>query len=173
MLVDDDENSELDDLTASLDIDSMEEWFLFDHNAFEDDVDLLKMRTGETCPDKREWLVQDPSSTRKRSPRLYEFLILLLQKPGYQSCASFSNKSKGTFQIHQPERVAELWQAVKNRQSNQKMTYDKLARAVRWYYKLNIMQKTNTRFTFQFTPRILDLHFRDENNNSVIACSQK
>ena len=118
---------------------------------------------------RKDWLVEDPMSKRMRSPRLFEFLILLLQKSGYDFYASFTNREKGIFQISKPEKVAELWQAVKSRQSHQKMTYDKFARAVRWYYKSNIMQKTNTRYTFQFCPRIMKVYFFDENNNDMIA----
>lgn len=117
---------------------------------------------------KKEWLLPDMNSARYRPPRLYEFLILLLRKPHYASYASFIDRSKGVFQIHQPEKVAELWQAVKSRQSNQKMTYDKFARAVRWYYKSNIMQKTNTRYTFQFSSRTLK-NFRDDDNSNDSA----
>jgi len=116
--------------------------------------------------DRREWLIQDSISKRQRSPRLFEFLILLLGNSRYESYASFTDRSKGIFQIHQPNKVAELWQAVKSRQSNQKMTYDKFARAIRWYYKSNIMQKTNTRYTFQFSSKSLRTYFVDENNNS-------
>ena len=114
---------------------------------------------------RKEWLVIDGISRRSRSPRLFEFLILLLNKQHYESYASFIDRSKGIFQIHKPEQVAELWQAVKSRQSNQKMTYDKFARAIRWYYKSNLMQKTNTRYTFQFTSQTLKTYFLDENNN--------
>ncbi|UJR32934.1 hypothetical protein I4U23_020395 [Adineta vaga] len=119
--------------------------------------------------DRKEWLLPDVSSSRLRSPRLFEFLILLVTKPHYESYASFTDRHKGIFQIHQPEKVAELWQAVKSRQSNQKMTYDKFARAIRWYYKSNIMQKTNTRYTFQFSSETLKSCFVDENNNRTIS----
>ena len=118
---------------------------------------------------RKEWLVEDAMSKRMRSPRLYEFLVLLLQKADLRPYASFSDREKGLFQVYQPEKVAELWQAVKSRQSNQKMTYDKFARAVRWYYKSNIMQKTNTRYTFQFSPRIMKTYFFDENNNDLVT----
>ncbi|CAF0748541.1 unnamed protein product [Rotaria sp. Silwood1] len=120
---------------------------------------------------RKEWLVEDSISKRQRSPRLFEFLILLLGKPQYKCYASFADRSKGIFQIHQPEKVAELWQAVKSRQSNQRMTYDKFARAIRWYYKSNIMQKTNTRYTFQFSSQTLKKYFLDENNNTKMSLS--
>lgn len=121
--------------------------------------------------ERKEWLITDAISKRQRSPRLFEFLILLLGKSHYESYASFTDRMNGVFQIHQPNKVAELWQAVKSRQSNQKMTYDKFARAIRWYYKSNIMQKTNTRYTFQFSSKTLKNYFLDENNNTTTGFS--
>lgn len=112
--------------------------------------------------DRAEWTLKDSNTKRLRSPKLFEFLIMLLQNDKYQCYASFIDRSKGTFCIHEPAKVAELWQLVKTRQSNQKMTYDKFARAVRWYYKSNIMEKTNTRYTFQFSPRILKKYFQND-----------
>jgi hypothetical protein len=118
--------------------------------------------------DLREWLVIDKNSNRQRPPRLYEFLILLLKKEHYASYASYKDKSQGIFEIHQPEKVANLWQQVKNRQSYQNMTYDKFARAIRWYYKDDIMKKTNARYTFQFSRKTLQACMIDENNNTTI-----
>jgi hypothetical protein len=118
--------------------------------------------------DRREWLVIDKNSNRQRPPRLYEFLILLLKKEHYASYASYKDKSQGIFEVHQPEKVANLWQQVTNRQSHNRMTYDKFARAIRWYYKDDIMKKTNTRHTFQFSPKTLQTCITDENNNTII-----
>ncbi len=118
--------------------------------------------------DPKEWLVIDRTSKRRRAPRLYEFLIILLQKPHYVSYASYKDQSLGIFEVHQPEKVADLWQQVKNRQSNQNMTYDKFARAIRWYYKTGIMKKTNARYTFQFSQKTLEAVTMDENNNIII-----
>ncbi|CAF0846350.1 unnamed protein product [Rotaria sp. Silwood1] len=109
-----------------------------------------------------EWLVFDSTLGRHRSPRLLEFLRLLLDKTHYASYASYTNLSIGMFTIHKPNEVAALWEKVKSRQSNHTMTYDKFARAIRWYYKLGIMVKTNARYTFQFGPGILLL---DQNMN--------
>lgn len=113
----------------------------------------------------KEWLVKDSNSKRARPPRLFEFLLLLLQKYHYRSYASYKNRAEGIFEIHEPEKVANLWQHVKNRQSNQNMTYDKFARAIRWYYKDGIMKKTNSRYTFQFASDTLNSVLVDENNN--------
>jgi len=121
--------------------------------------------------DPKEWRVKDQASKRHRPPRLYEFLILLLQKPHYASYASYKDKSQGIFEVHQPEKVADLWQQIKNRQSTQKMTYDKFARAIRWYYKGEIMKKTNARYTFQFSSKIVKTFIIDGNNNTIMNYS--
>jgi hypothetical protein len=160
---------------SSTHVHSIEEWLIEpfpstpDTDPSVDSDDVIKQFLFDVPLDKKEWLIKDPISRRQRSPRLFEFLILLLDKPHYESYASFSDRSKGLFQIYRPAKVAELWQAVKSRQSNQKMTYDKFARAIRWYYKSNIMQKTNTRYTFQFSSKTLKHYFVDENNNTTMS----
>ena len=116
----------------------------------------------------KEWLIIDQTSRRQRPPFLYEFLILLLHKPEYASYASYKDRKRGIFEISQPDKVAELWEQVKNRQAIQKMTYDKFARAIRWYYKKDIMTKTNARYTFQFSLKTLSCIVIDENNNITI-----
>lgn len=131
---------------------------------------VMNQFTSDIPINRREWMMEDALTKRLRSPRLFEFLVLLLTNFHYESYASFTDRSKGIFQIHRPEKVAELWQAVKSRQSNQKMTYDKFARAIRWYYKSNIMQKTNTKYTFQFSTKTLRTYFVDENNNNRRLC---
>ncbi|UJR14237.1 hypothetical protein I4U23_001227 [Adineta vaga] len=113
----------------------------------------------------KDWLVTDKVSKRQRPPWLYEFLLLLLQKREYISYASYKDISKGIFEVHEPEKIAHLWQQIKSRQSNKEMTYDKFARAVRCYYKEGTMLKTNTRYTFQFSPKLMEQLCVDENNN--------
>ena len=72
------------------------------------------------------------------------------------------------FEIIEPEKVAGLWQQVKNRQATKDMTYENFARAIRCYYKPDIMRPTHTRSTFQFSPRTLAAIIVDENNNITI-----
>jgi hypothetical protein len=131
-------------------------------------VNPIKNNSLDIPTDPREWLVTDQTTRRQRPPRLYEFLILLLHKAHYASYASYKDRALGLFEIYEPEKVADLWQQVKNRQSMQKMTYDKFARAIRWYYKADIMRKTNARYTFQFSPKTLAGIIIDENNNITI-----
>ncbi len=121
--------------------------------------------TPDVSLDSNEWLVCDSITGRRRAPRLYEFLRYLLEKPQYASYASYIDKSAGVFQIHQPSEVATLWEKIKSRQAKQPMTYEKFARAIRWYYKSGIMVKTNARYTFQFGTCVLET---DENNNNII-----
>lgn len=116
----------------------------------------------------KEWMIVDQATRRKRRPHLYEFLVLLLHKPHYVSYAFYKDKQRGIFEISQPEKVAQLWEQVKNRQAHQKMTYDKFARAIRWYYNRDIMIKTNTRYTFQFSLKTLSCIEIDVNNNITI-----
>lgn len=130
-------------------------------------VEVPDKVTSNISNSQKYWLIEDAVSKRSRAPRLYEFLVLMVKNSKYEHLASFIDQRKGTFQIHQPEKVAELWQSVKNRQSNSKMTYDKFARAIRWYYKTNLMKKTNTRYTFQFSSQLLKAYFTDENNNDL------
>jgi hypothetical protein len=134
-------------------------------------VNPVDSSSNDIPTDPKEWRVKDQASKRDRPPRLYEFLILLLQKPHYASYASYKDKSQGIFEVHQPEKVADLWQQIKNRQSTQKMTYDKFARAIRWYYKGEIMKKTNARYTFQFSSKIVKTFIIDGNNNTIMNYS--
>ncbi|CAF4869090.1 unnamed protein product [Rotaria socialis] len=122
--------------------------------------------SNNTLINSKDWQIMDSVSKRQRPPRLFEFLFLLLKNPNYTSYASFTNKSQGIFQIHEPDKVAMLWQQVKSRQSLKQMNYDKFARAVRWYYKLGIMQKTNSRYTFQFSPKTLEAFHTNHNNST-------
>ncbi|CAF1305569.1 unnamed protein product [Rotaria magnacalcarata] len=98
----------------------------------------------------REWLIVDSLSRRLRAPRQNEFLYHLLEHPCYASYLTWLNRNEGLFKIHDPERVAKLWSRVKNRRTNGVMTYDKFARALRFYYKSGSMIKTHKKHTFRF-----------------------
>ncbi|CAF0864473.1 unnamed protein product [Didymodactylos carnosus] len=100
-----------------------------------------------------EWMVEDYVSHKRRRPYLQEFLRLLLDKPHYLDHASYININKGIFKLHKPQEIATLWQNVKGRYTVRNMTYDKMARALRLYYKSGIMTPVNGRYTFQFGPQ--------------------
>jgi ETS translocation variant 6/7 len=51
------------------------------------------------------------------------------------SIIKWLNKEKGIFKIVKPDLVAELWGAQKNRKTDKKMNYEKMARGMRLYRK--------------------------------------
>nr|CAD2169191.1 unnamed protein product [Meloidogyne enterolobii] len=79
---------------------------------------------------------------RKRSQhtkgnKLWEFIRDALKDP--RTCPSivrWEDPSEGVFRIVESERLAFLWGQKKN---NQKMTYEKLSRAMRTYYEKQIL----------------------------------
>lgn len=57
------------------------------------------------------------------------------------------DENKLRFRIANPNRLASLWGKQKGRHG---MTYDKLARAIRYYYRMKIIQKVKgKRLTFE------------------------
>ncbi|KAK7099185.1 ets DNA-binding protein pokkuri-like isoform X2 [Littorina saxatilis] len=82
---------------------------------------------------------------------LWEFIYQLLQERASISrnfvCWE-GNGSDLVFRIVNPTGLAELWGHQKNRSN---MTYEKLSRALRYYYKMNIIKKVpGKRLTYKF-----------------------
>ena len=72
---------------------------------------------------------------------LWEFLLELLLDPNSQNLISWTNYD-GEFRLHQSEEVARLWGLRKKRNN---MNYDKLSRALRYYYdKVSLNDKIKT-----------------------------
>lgn len=117
--------------------------------------------------DVKDFLINDPKLCRLRSPLLYEFLIILLEKTKYHRYAAYVNADEGVFKIKRPNKVAQLWELVKNRHSQQPMNYDKFARAIRWYYRQGIFVKTNSRHTFKFSKETLRKYCVDDSGQTT------
>ncbi|CAF3746399.1 unnamed protein product [Rotaria socialis] len=100
--------------------------------------------------DVKKFLVYDVVTGRLRRPLLHEFIRLLVEHDEYSDVAEYLDRERGIFKLHKPEEVAELWKNVKGRNSDNNMTYDKLARALRYYYGNGIMHPSPGRFTFRF-----------------------
>lgn len=64
------------------------------------------------------------------SVTLWQFLLQLLLDPGNEQLICWTTED-GEFKLLQAEQVAKLWGARKNKPS---MNYDKLSRALRYYY---------------------------------------
>ncbi|XP_033752834.1 ETS homologous factor-like isoform X2 [Pecten maximus] len=73
----------------------------------------------------------------QRGCRLWEFIRDLLQNPLYNpSHIKWIDKSVGEFRLVKSNQIARMWGAKKN---NECMTYEKLSRAMRYYYKREIL----------------------------------
>jgi len=90
----------------------------------------------------------DAPSTNGRL--LWDFLQQLLNDPGqrYTAYIQWKNKDTGVFKIVDPAGLARLWGIQKNHLS---MNYDKMSRALRYYYRVNILRKVQgERHCYQF-----------------------
>ena len=78
---------------------------------------------------------------------LWQFLLQLLLSQKHASIISWTD-GKGEFKLLNPEEVAKLWGIRKNKP---KMNYDKLSRALRYYYGREIIKKANSKkFVYRF-----------------------
>ncbi|XP_046572653.1 transcription factor ETV6-like [Haliotis rubra] len=79
---------------------------------------------------------------------LWEFIHQLLLDNKYRDFVTWEKQDELIFRIMNPTGLAELWGHQKNRTN---MTYEKLSRALRYYYKMNIIKKVQgKRLTYQF-----------------------
>jgi len=89
---------------------------------------------------------------------LWQFLLeLLMDHENSSSLISWTTKD-GEFKLHKSEEVAKLWGMRKNKTN---MNYDKLSRALRYYYDKNIIKKVSgQKFVYKFVqfPENFDTH---------------
>ncbi|KAJ1529672.1 hypothetical protein ONE63_006429 [Megalurothrips usitatus] len=81
---------------------------------------------------------------------LWDFLQQLLNDASqrYTSYIAWKNRETGVFKIVDPAGLAKLWGIQKNHLS---MNYDKMSRALRYYYRVNILRKVQgERHCYQF-----------------------
>ncbi|XP_038068891.1 uncharacterized protein LOC119738174 [Patiria miniata] len=79
---------------------------------------------------------------------LWDFLAQLLNDDRYTPYISWEEKDKLIFRIVDPTAVAKMWGRQKNRDN---MTYEKLSRALRYYYRTNIIAKVpGQKLTYRF-----------------------
>lgn len=82
------------------------------------------------------------------------FLLEILSDKKYRNIIQWEC-NEGEFKLVEPELVAEAWGARKNRSN---MNYDKLSRALRYYYGGNMISKVNgKRFVYKFVCDIKEL----------------
>ncbi|XP_062898540.1 ETS translocation variant 3-like protein [Mobula hypostoma] len=99
---------------------------------------------GVTYPN---WVYKPDSSPGSRQVQLWHFILDLLRREEFREVIAWQGDF-GEFVIKDPEEVARLWGARKRKPQ---MNYDKLSRALRYYYSKRILNKTKSkRFTYKF-----------------------
>lgn len=79
--------------------------------------------------------------------QLWQFLLEMLQDKKYSHIISWAGKN-GEFKLVDPEAVSSHWG---NRKRKPSMNYDKLSRAIRYYYDKKIMHKVHgKRYVYKF-----------------------
>lgn len=92
----------------------------------------------------------EPVETGTNGRLLWDFLQQLLNdsQQRYSRFISWKNRETGVFKIVDPPGLARLWGIQKNHLS---MNYDKMSRALRYYYRVNILRKVQgERHCYQF-----------------------
>ncbi|XP_019489780.1 PREDICTED: ETS translocation variant 3-like protein [Hipposideros armiger] len=95
-----------------------------------------------------DWAYKAESSPGSRQTQLWHFILELLQKEEFRHVIAWQQGEVGEFVIKDPDEVARLWG---RRKCKPQMNYDKLSRALRYYYNKKILHKTKgKRFTYKF-----------------------
>ncbi|XP_061232788.1 ETS domain-containing transcription factor ERF-like [Neopsephotus bourkii] len=94
-----------------------------------------------------DWAYKAESSPGSRQIQLWHFILELLRQERYRELIAWQGDC-GEFVIKDPDEVARLWGV---RKCKPHMNYDKLSRALRYYYNKRILHKTKgKRFTYKF-----------------------
>jgi GA-binding protein transcription factor alpha len=73
--------------------------------------------------------------------QLWQFLLDLLTDKDHRECIQWLG-AEGEFKLIEPERVAQLWGMRKNKPN---MNYEKLSRALRYYYDGDMIAKVTAK----------------------------
>lgn len=91
---------------------------------------------------------------QKTAVHLWEFLLDLLLDEKSDNVICWINKEKGEFKLKNQEEVARRWGNLKHRPG---MNYDKLSRALRYYYQKGIIKKVSgQRLAYKFVKPLFD-----------------
>ncbi|MGH0166967.1 UNVERIFIED_CONTAM: hypothetical protein FKN15_051845 [Acipenser sinensis] len=103
-------------------------------------------------PQPDPYQILGPTSSRLANPgsgqiQLWQFLLELLSDSSNAGCITWEG-TNGEFKMTDPDEVARRWG---ERKSKPNMNYDKLSRALRYYYDKNIMTKVHgKRYAYKF-----------------------
>ncbi|XP_049603887.1 ETS domain-containing transcription factor ERF-like [Syngnathus scovelli] len=119
-----------------------------------------------------DWAYKPAWSAGSRQVQLWHFLLELLGGGGRGDAIGWGGEW-GEFVIHDPERLARLWG---ERKGKPHMNYDKLSRALRYYYNKRILHKTKgKRFTYKFNFSklvLLNVHLPPSSHCLPPSCHQ-
>jgi len=76
----------------------------------------------------------------RRSVHLWEFLLELLMDESHAQMIEWTDEMNGEFKLKNSEDVAKKWGQRKHKEG---MNYDKLSRALRYYYSKDIIKKVS------------------------------
>ncbi|KAM3876733.1 transcription factor PU.1b [Diretmus argenteus] len=109
----------------------------------------------EECLRERVSSVTTGELANKKKIRLYQFLLDLLRNGDMKDSIWWVDREKGTFQFSSKykEALAHRWGVQKG--NRKKMTYQKMARALRNYGKTGEVKKIKKKLTYQFSGEVL------------------
>lgn len=98
-------------------------------------------------------------TSNKKKIRLYQFLLDLLRNGDMSDSIWWVDQDKGIFQFStkHKEVLASQWGTQKG--NRKKMTYQKMARALRNYGKTGEIKKVKKKLTYQFSEDVLRNHY--------------
>uniref|UniRef100_A0A3B4A5E6 ETS domain-containing protein n=1 Tax=Periophthalmus magnuspinnatus TaxID=409849 RepID=A0A3B4A5E6_9GOBI len=107
----------------------------------------------EECRDRLPYIPGELGN--KKKIRLYQFLLDLLRNGDMKDSIWWVDRDKGTFQFSSKhkEALAHRWGIQKG--NRKKMTYQKMARALRNYGKTGEVKKIKKKLTYQFSDEVL------------------
>ncbi|CDW52854.1 Ets domain containing protein, partial [Trichuris trichiura] len=99
------------------------------------------------CHSRKRPLPSTPSAMMETGVTLWQFLLELLLSKEHGDIIQWTN-ADGEFKLLNAQEVARLWGLRKNKPN---MNYDKLSRALRYYYDKNIIRKVlGQKFVYKF-----------------------
>lgn len=98
---------------------------------------------------KHAFSLASPSSGNNGQIQLWQFLLELLTDKDQREYIAWLGE-EGEFKLHNPDAVAQLWGLRKNKPT---MNYEKLSRALRYYYDGDMIAKVRPRQIRKFSRR--------------------
>ncbi|KAI4872176.1 hypothetical protein NFI96_031013 [Prochilodus magdalenae] len=115
----------------------------------------FEVSEGEEDHDDQHASTSSTMTGNKRKMRLYQFLLELLRDGDMKDCIWWVDRERGTFQFSSKhkEALASRWGMQKG--NRKRMTYQKMARALRNYGKTGEVKKVKKKLTYQFSSEVL------------------